>query len=844
MLGGEESNVLARHASAALRELAEMTPTPTATATVTPSATPTPTSPPLTYGFFGRDLDILQIEQRLLTRRNLLLIRGMGGAGKTTLLHHLGEWGQSTHLVERVWYFGYDERAWTRQQLLDAIARDLLDPATYHTAFQPLNEAAQQEMLAAKLRAARHLLILDNLESVTGELLAIQHTLDEAERERLRDFLRTLAGGRTLVLLGSRSGAEWLASGTFEDNVYDLPGLDPEAASALAESILERHNALRYRNDADMLRLLALLDGYPLPLEVVLANLARQTPAKVLAALQTGDAAIDMRSERKTESILRCIEYAHSNLAPEAQRLLVCLAPFTGVIYTGLLDDYTAHLRAQPALADMPFDRWPEVLQAAADWGLLAPHEEDGFLRLQPILPYFLRNRLASFPGEGDKWGEQHAIETAFRQVYDQFGREIFRLLESKDAQEKQRGQLFAKLEYENLHAALDLALAAQVSITGLYPALAFYLDVTRDQSRGLKLAEKVTSLIENYSPEALTNQLSIEFTAVLDDIASRQLALRQLSAAGETYQKVLGLIETLQGLPTQTRGQITAGLYRNLGQVAQEQREWTQAQVHYQRALEITIEFNDRYAQAGTYHQLGNVAFEQRQWAQAEQHYQRALEINAEFNNRYAQASTYHQLGMVAEEQRQWAQAEQYYRRALEITIEFNDRYAQANTYHQLGRVAQAQRQWAQAEQHYQRALEIYIAFNDRYAQAKTYHQLGRVAQEQRQWAQAEQYYQCALKIYIAFNDGYTQAMTYNNLGALAQEQKQWEQARAYFLQALETFVAYEDQHYVDITLRNLSRLWQAGEDAGLPAAVAGVLGVSVQEAEGVLREVGRQTS
>jgi DNA repair exonuclease SbcCD ATPase subunit len=33
----------------------------------------------------GRDLDILQIEKRLLTKRNILLIRGMGGAGKTTL---------------------------------------------------------------------------------------------------------------------------------------------------------------------------------------------------------------------------------------------------------------------------------------------------------------------------------------------------------------------------------------------------------------------------------------------------------------------------------------------------------------------------------------------------------------------------------------------------------------------------------------------------------------------------------------------------------------------------------------------------------------------------------------
>jgi CHAT domain len=47
------------------------------------------TPPEPTYGFVGRDIDILQIEKRLLARRNILLIRGMGGAGKTTLLRHL-----------------------------------------------------------------------------------------------------------------------------------------------------------------------------------------------------------------------------------------------------------------------------------------------------------------------------------------------------------------------------------------------------------------------------------------------------------------------------------------------------------------------------------------------------------------------------------------------------------------------------------------------------------------------------------------------------------------------------------------------------------------------------------
>ena len=73
---------------------------------------------------------------------------------------------------------------------------------------------------------------------------------------------------------------------------------------------------------------------------------------------------------------------------------------------------------------------------------------------------------------------------------------------------------------------------------------------------------------------------------------------------------------------------------------MAQEQRQWPQAEQYYQQALQIKIEFNDRYEQAGTYHQLGSVAQEQRQWPQAEQYYQQALQIKIEFNDRYAQAT------------------------------------------------------------------------------------------------------------------------------------------------------------------------------------------------------------
>ena len=57
----------------------------------------------------------------------------------------------------------------------------------------------------------------------------------------------------------------------------------------------------------------------------------------------------------------------------------------------------------------------------------------------------------------------RQAIETAYREHYDQLGGMLYQLFESKKPQEKQVGQLLTSLEYENLVMALDLALEAQV---------------------------------------------------------------------------------------------------------------------------------------------------------------------------------------------------------------------------------------------------------------------------------------------------------------------------------------------------------------------------------------------
>jgi tetratricopeptide (TPR) repeat protein len=777
----------------------------------------TPYKAPL-YGFFGRDLDILQIETKLLTRRNLLLIRGMGGAGKTTLLHHLGHWWQTTRFVDRVCYFGYDAQAWTLQQILHSIARQLFaDEYDYDTKFKPLaSEALQQQLLVEKLRGERHLLILDNLESIRGSALAIRHTLPEAEQQKLRRFLAQLAGGKSLVLLGSRSGEEWLSVATFADNLYDLGGLDPEAASQLAETILERQGTVRYRKEEAFVRLLKLLHGYPLALEVVLSNLTRQTPTEIVAALGAGDVRLDRGdAQDKTESILRCIDYSHRNLSTETQDLLLCLAPFTGVIYTPALKQYTSQLQQQPLLADLPYERWDEVLKEATEWGLLKPMEIPGYLELQPTLPYFLRARLQA-PEQAER---RAAIQMAFRQYYQRFAATIYQMLESKEDQPKQMGQGLARLEYENLTTALNLALAAHSSMLMPYMALSKYLDIVHEEVRGLQLGETALQLLKNYSVEIFAGQLGLEQVSVIDDIAKRQISLKQYEQAEANCLRLLELLQANHSLDIETREAMRAGIYHKLGIVAQEQRQWEQAEQYYQLALQLFIQFNDRYSQASTYGQLAILAQKQRQWEQAEQYFHQALQFFIEFNDRNEQVRIYGQLGILAQDQRQWEQAEQYFYQALQLSIKINDQYKQANTYHHLGMVAQEKRKWEQAEQYYRQALQLFIEFNDSYNQARIYHQLGMVAQEQRQWEQAEQYYQQALKLYTEYNDRHEQAGTYHQLGKLAQEQEQWEQAEQFSQQALQLFIEFNDLYKQASTYHNLGvvaqgrRQWDQAE-------------------------------
>lgn len=228
------------------------------------------------YPFVGRDLEILQIERLLLTKRNVLWVQGEEKVGKTALLHHLGAWWQTTGLVQKVFYFSYREQSWSSQQLMEKIAHQLFDENAYSARFQALGQfSAQQAFLASQLRATPHLLLLDELDALTNA----------TKQQELSHFIAELVDGKTYVLLSSRTEESWLAPAILSNNRFTLGPLDPEAAANLAGHILEHYNLTDQVDDPDFQQLLTHLAGHPHDLETVLPNLAHQTAAQLLTAL-------------------------------------------------------------------------------------------------------------------------------------------------------------------------------------------------------------------------------------------------------------------------------------------------------------------------------------------------------------------------------------------------------------------------------------------------------------------------------------------------------------------------------------------------------------------------------
>ena len=590
------------------------------------------------YEFVGRDIDILQIEKSLLTRPNILLVRGMGGVGKTALFRHLEAWWLITGFVQHTFYFSYKEKAWTIQEIMTNIAQKLGD--NYYAEYLQMPEDLRQTKLIKDLNTSRYLLIIDHLETISGTGITVRHELPRNEQVALHSFLKGLWHGQTLVLLGSRGEEDWLKKDTFNDNMYKLPLLDPEAASTLAKHILEKNHAEKYLLEDAFQELIMLLNGFPLAMEVVLARLTKQTPKEIIHALGAEDEneGVDVIAKR----IIDCISYLYCYLSPEVQQMQLCLAPFNRTLrQEPTLILYLPYLQQQSVLVDLPFTYWLAMIQEAKNWGLLTPNPDTPqVLHLQPSFSFFLQGRL-DIPEQAK---EKQAIETAFMLLYEQISNSIYLQLSSEDQNISRTAQNLAKLECPNIEAALHLGLREQVSIYWPFQALFKHYDIDRDTNNSatdsaLKLAQTILNSMEEYSPEIREGSLCRDYIRVISKVAFQQAIIHQYSEAKLTYLQVLSSLPRLKCLNEYEHNKWEADTYLELGNLAFDQNQFSDAERYYKQALQIKEKLDDPHALVIIYKRLGDLAQQQNNVTDANEYHQKAYDLFLKLNNYYFQA-------------------------------------------------------------------------------------------------------------------------------------------------------------------------------------------------------------
>lgn len=277
---------------------------------------PLPVAPTPTTPFIGRDAELAYLAE-LVGRQDvrLITITGPGGSGKTRLA---AEYAHRPGGTFDAIFFVALQSALTDEDMLRTLAAALTPPRS---------GTARRDIQLSLAKQGRVLLILDNLEQVTGAALVISHLLSDLPQ------LTVLTTSRNTLLVGG----EWV----YQLDPLELPdGDDADAVRASAAGQLFVATAQRVRagftldetNAAEVAAICRRLDGLPLAIELAAVQLRVFAPRLVLDRLTSklghGFTAADRPPRHRT--IGDTIAWSYELLDPGAQQVLRWLAVFRG----------------------------------------------------------------------------------------------------------------------------------------------------------------------------------------------------------------------------------------------------------------------------------------------------------------------------------------------------------------------------------------------------------------------------------------------------------------------------------------------------------------------------------
>jgi predicted ATPase/class 3 adenylate cyclase len=672
--------------------------------------------------FVGRGDALAELERRFAAGARLVSVLGIGGTGKTRLATRFG-WAALRHFPGGVWFC----------DLTTARGVDGVLHAVAHGLDVPLGKDDPVAQLAFAIAGRGHcLVILDNFEQVARYAEpTLGRWLSRASDARFLVTTREVLGlpGEEILALAPLAPDEAIELFTQRARVAK-PGFEPGAEDAAA-----------------IARLVRLLDGLPLAIELAAARIRVVPPRTLLARMSERFKVLASSGGRiDRQATLRAVfDWSWDLLAPAEKAALAQLSVFEGGF----------SLEAVEAVLDLSaFENppWPlDVLQSLVQKSLVRNAPHDRFELLVSVQEYAAEHLRTEQRYEGSGRAAQRAAEARHGTYFAEL--------------DEQAATAHACADLDNLVAACNRAAArGDVDVAARTLERAWSAQRLRGPFRaGVELASVVEPIAR--SDPAASARVNWVAGGALDACGRYAEACDRLHASIEAARasgdrarecrariSLAGCLREIGSLET-ARANLDAALAiatalddaslqgrarNNLGSLEVASGRLAQGCVHYEEALSLTRKSGDRRMEAGVLGNLGMLHADMGASEQARRCYEAALRAAQEVGDRKVEGNTLCNIGLFLFLEGNLAEARDELEAALSVSREVGNAHLECVTLCNLGIVHEHLDELDDAQRHLERALAIARELGHRRSEGQVLGYLSRVHGRREAFAEA----------------------------------------------------------------------------------------------------------
>jgi len=687
----------------------------------------------------GREQEIAQLESYYYSEQPVIVVQGATGMGKTALVRNfIKQITNKEKLYSQMFWFSLPNIR-TIEFLLNSVAAH---SPTKEFFSAPLSKKI--EMMAYTLSLKPHTIIIDNFEKATGHMSEyLDPIFPDEEMQLLKELFFNMNGLISKFILISADPDSLFPFERNPDVFSFLPitSLNKSSSDKIARNILQTYDIQIDLNQKDMQRLMQIIDGHPLSMQLFFPRLQYQHPEYLIARYHSHRHYVmrigNTSSKEFRTHLMALMDMVISDLPANMHYILPPLGLYDGSLeadlFQSIINIYQSSIIG--ITAEVVVKKMVNDLIAFFEHNHLISKYIPGtenYLVVPVLTEYLRRISMSCEP------------ENVYNDWSGAFVHVIARLAANMKSMDSFSKQIWCYFNNATFHRAYEEA---------------------RKQSM--------------YDHSGILMQI----------IAALARVNRNYAKAERSFVELVAIHQALED--PQMQG-IT--LFQ-LAHIAEEQGQYKRAKLWLQKALDVFEKSNREFETASVQHQLGRVLHETGNSDVAEKWLKLAFNTFTRDGESYEAADISRQLGRIGYEQKDLKRAEKWYERAMEIFELYGDEYRAATIYQQLGVIATDKRKYDISEHWFHKAMKIYEKMGMTNHLISIYQEVAQVAQAQGEYDSAELYYARTFAM-VGNSDPATVAVLYKRLGKMSQNRGQYDQATKFYQMSRAIFDRMDDKN------------------------------------------------